>query len=122
MRIQKLAEKNGVSRDTIRFWESLGLLRPSRAVNGYRVYGEEDFRRVALIRLAKEAGFTLKEISHLLDPVMKEGYTLDDLSGILVSQRERIDRRIEELSETRTRITRILESCPRKAALRDSIR
>jgi DNA-binding transcriptional MerR regulator len=121
MKIQEISEKAGFSRDTLRYWEKLGLLRPVRKSSGYREYGEEDYRRIVLIGLGKEAGFSLQEIAALLDPAMGQDFSFSDLSGILEAQLERIDSRIAELGRIRERVLRILENCPRNASLKKAL-
>ncbi|MFF0739493.1 MerR family transcriptional regulator [Streptomyces sp. NPDC004111] len=61
MRIGELAEQAGVSTRTLRYYESRGLLPARRAVNGYRVYGDDDLRLVAQIRTLQDVGFGLEE-------------------------------------------------------------
>jgi DNA-binding transcriptional MerR regulator len=117
MRIRELADKLGISTDAIRYWEKRGLLSPPRSPNGYRDYGEDDYRRLVLIGYAKEAGFTLAQIGSALDAAMREEATFQDLSGILDEQRLDLDRRIRDLSRMKSRISEILEGCPRNAKL-----
>lgn len=61
MRIGELAEQAGVSTRTLRYYESRGLLPARRAVNGYRVYGDDDLRLVEQIRTLQDVGFGLEE-------------------------------------------------------------
>ncbi|MEU1669239.1 MerR family DNA-binding transcriptional regulator [Streptomyces sparsogenes] len=44
MRISELARRAGVTTKAVRYYESLGLLRPGRLANGYRDYNEHDVR------------------------------------------------------------------------------
>ncbi len=68
MRIGKLAEKSGVDRQTIRYYESIRLLDlPGRTPSGYRVYDAGTIRQLSFIRKAKSIGLTLKQIKKLLD-------------------------------------------------------
>ncbi len=65
--ISQLAKKSRVNIQTIRFYERKGLLlRPRRTPSGYRMFTEEDARRVVFIKRAQELGFSLKEIKGLL--------------------------------------------------------
>jgi DNA-binding transcriptional MerR regulator len=67
LRIGQLAERAGVSADTIRYYERVGLLpRPTRSDNGYRQYGESALRRVHLARNALQFGFSIKEVAGFL--------------------------------------------------------
>lgn len=67
MKIGELAESLGISTPAVRFYERAGMLpAPARTEAGYRVYGEQDLRRVRFIRKAKQLGFSLDEISEIL--------------------------------------------------------
>ena len=59
-RIGDVARAAGVNVETLRYYERRGLLRPSRALNGYRSYDAEAARRVRFIRRAQALGFSLK--------------------------------------------------------------
>ncbi len=67
LRIGEVAARAGVSADTVRYYERLGLLRPpARGGGGYRLYSEVELRRLQLIRRAKRLGMSLDEIRSLL--------------------------------------------------------
>lgn len=67
MQIGHLAKRVGVNVQTVRFYEREGLLpNPQRTQSGYRVYGEDDLRRLQFIRQAKALGFSLEEIKGFL--------------------------------------------------------
>ncbi|QSZ51311.1 MerR family transcriptional regulator [Arthrobacter sp. D5-1] len=66
--IGELAERTALSLRTIRHYDSVGLLHPSaRTEGGFRVYSEEDYERLLLIRQARSLGFGLEEIAEMLD-------------------------------------------------------
>jgi DNA-binding transcriptional MerR regulator len=68
MRTKEIIEKTGIDRETLRFYESKGLLpKTSRTNAGYRVYPESTIARLEFILNAKRAGFTLNEINELID-------------------------------------------------------
>lgn len=69
MRIGEIAAESGLSADTLRYYEQEGLLdhrHARRAANGYREYTEAAVERLAQIRQAQSAGFTLREIRDVL--------------------------------------------------------
>jgi DNA-binding transcriptional MerR regulator len=67
MRIRELAIKAGVNIQSIRFYERQGLLRePPRTSSGYRNYSQSDAERIAFIKWCQPLGFTLKEVSELI--------------------------------------------------------
>ena len=65
--IGKLAERTGISTDTLRYYEKMGLIKAaSRSEAGYRIYGEDAERILQFIKGAKTLNFTLEEIRQLL--------------------------------------------------------
>ena len=68
MHIGQLAERTALSLRTIRHYDEVGLLHPSaRTDGGFRVYSEDDYDRLLLIRQARSLGFGLEEIAEMLD-------------------------------------------------------
>src|SRR5262245_19292963 len=64
--IGQVAVESGVPASTIRYYEQIGLLPPPGRVNGQRRYEESISKKLSLIRLAQQAGFTIAEIQSLL--------------------------------------------------------
>lgn len=68
LRIGELAQRQGVSTATLRYYERLGLLgRPDRTTSGYRTYDDDHEARVRFIVRAKALDLSLDEIRSLLD-------------------------------------------------------
>ncbi len=66
--IGRLAKKFGLSRSTLLYYDSIGLLKPSaRSDNEYRYYSEEDERRLEQVCTYRQAGIPLKQIRQILD-------------------------------------------------------
>ena len=66
--IGELAEAAGVPRSTLRYYERSGLMAPTGRTDGnYRYYDAEALERLRFIRAAQAAGFTLTDVSGLLD-------------------------------------------------------
>lgn len=66
--VSTLARRCGISRSTVLYYESIGLLRgASRTASNYRVYGERDLQRLRQIRIYREAGLEIADIKALLD-------------------------------------------------------
>jgi len=67
LRCGDLAHLTGVSPDTIRHYERIGILPESpRTSGGYRIYGGKAVDRVRLVRRALQLGFSLSELSDIL--------------------------------------------------------
>lgn len=69
LQIGEVADRTGVTQRTLRFYEEKGLLKPpSRLEGGFRLYSEEDVRRVEQIKqLQTLLGFTLAEIKDMVE-------------------------------------------------------
>jgi DNA-binding transcriptional MerR regulator len=68
LQIGEVAERVGLSLRTVRYYEEQGLLTPeSRTSGGFRLFSDEQVRRLALIKQMKPIGFTIQEMRALLD-------------------------------------------------------
>jgi DNA-binding transcriptional MerR regulator len=65
--IGKVGKRTGLNPSAIRYYERQGLLRPSRLLNGYRVYDEDTIKTLRFLQQAQSLGITLKEIGQLLE-------------------------------------------------------
>jgi MerR family transcriptional regulator, copper efflux regulator len=103
MLIGELSKKTGVSKDTIRFYDKLGLIVGSDRIAGTRLYKEyeiETVERLAMIGQGKELGFTLGEIKQLLN----------EWEGGAMSKQDQIDaieRKIAEIAEKKQKLDAI---------------
>jgi MerR family mercuric resistance operon transcriptional regulator len=78
-RISDFAKKCGVNKETIRYYEQKKLLlEPSRTNGGYRIYSDEDVKRVDFIKRLEDLGFSLSEIYKLLGVVDKDEARCED--------------------------------------------
>lgn len=104
MRIGELAARAGVTRKTVRYYESLGLLRPDRSGNGYRDYGEFDLRVVAEVRSLNRLGIPVDRTRPFLDCLAAGREHGDDCPASLATYRAAISElteRIEALTAKR---------------------
>ena len=68
MLIGELARRAGVKPQTVRYYESLGLLsRPGRSPSGYRSYSPIAIEELGFVHKAQSLGFSLEEIKQILD-------------------------------------------------------
>jgi DNA-binding transcriptional MerR regulator len=105
MQIGELAQRAGVNPKTIRFYEAQGLLpAPARTPNLYRDYDDTALGRLAFIRAAQTAGFTLREITGVL-AIRDDGEPpCHHVRGLIDQRLGEIDDRIDELEHTRAEL------------------
>lgn len=100
--IQSLSKLSGVTPRTLRYYDSIGLLKPQRITEaGYRWYGETELRRLQQILFYRELSFPLKEISVLLG--QEEARITESLIEQLVAlkqEKARVARLIQNLEST----------------------
>jgi DNA-binding transcriptional MerR regulator len=115
--IGTVANKAGVTPDTIRYYERLGLLpKPTRTPAGYREYGESIVMRLALIRNAKHFGFALREIASFLRVRDTGGKPCHDVRRAAAHKLAAVDRQIADLVATRHHMQQTLRVWDRKLA------
>lgn len=105
MRVGELAQRSGLSASTLRYYEKLGLLpRVSRTSSGYREYPKDTLDQIALIRRAKELGFSLREIRALLSP--PRGASRETLLAAVASKLTELERARRALGSKERRLRR----------------
>ncbi|MDO5290281.1 MAG: MerR family transcriptional regulator [Pseudomonadota bacterium] len=111
MRIGELARASQSSVRMLRFYESVGLLKPGRAESGYRVYAPEDVTFVKKIKLLNHAGVPLKDIALLRDCLHDEPQDFcHDLRARLAQRKRDIDQQMALLQKSRALIDQLLSS------------
>jgi MerR family mercuric resistance operon transcriptional regulator len=108
--IGKLAAAEGVSVETVRFYQRRGLLpQPERRGGGYREYSEADRARLIFIRRARRLGFSVGEIGDLLGPA--EANSAAEIARAAQGKLADIDVQMRELELLRCRLRRLLHVC-----------
>lgn len=108
----ELAERAGVGRETVRYYERRGLLpEPPRTEAGYRQYSPEDVRRLRFIRTAQELGFTLDEIGGLLGLRVRPDGSCEAVEARARNVLDRVERQIGELRGMKAALEALLQSC-----------
>ena len=105
--IGDVAQRAGTSASRIRYYEARGLLPEPEREAGKRRYGEEVFRRLAIIDAAQRVGFTLEEIGHLLGS--RDGLAHERLRELALLKLPELD----DLIARATSVRRVLKMCSR---------
>ena len=90
--IHEIAELYNIGPDALRYYERLGLVRPRRAQNGYRIYDLNDIYRLTIIRDLRALGFSMERIGEYL-----RGLSVANTLQLLEEERRLIRERIRDL-------------------------
>jgi len=111
--IGRLAAAAGVTTDTVRFYERLGLIdEPARSPSNYRLYPAGDAARLRFIKRAKELGFSLNEIRELL-------FLRHDPNATKAEVKARAEAKIKAIRAKINDLTRILAALEQVTAACD---
>ena len=112
-RISEFADKCGVNKETIRYYERKNLLQdPLRTKAGYRIYSDDDVKRVWFIKRIQELGFSLSEIYKLLGVVDKDEVRCQDMFEFVSKKQEDVQKQIEDLKRIETMLDDLKQRCP----------
>ena len=101
MRISEVSEQSGLSADTLRYYERIGLLPPiGRTESGIRDFSDLDVRRINFIKCMRNAGLPVKVLTRYYELVQQGEETMEERKAILIDQRANIKSRMAELQET----------------------
>ncbi len=101
MKISAVSEHYGISTDTLRYYERIGLLPPvSRNGSGIREYKDIDLRRVAFIKCMRGAGLPIGVLIEYVGLVQQGDQTIQARKEILKEQRALLAARMQDMQQT----------------------
>jgi MerR family copper efflux transcriptional regulator len=97
---------------TIRFYESIGILRPAaRAANGYREFDQQGVRTLKFIQRARELGFSVEDIQKLLSLWQDKARASADVKALAMEHVREIDRKIKQLESVKHAVMHLAQRC-----------
>lgn len=109
--IGQFAKLLGVNKETIRYYENLGLIPlPEKKSNGYKIYTKQHVELMEVILIIKDSGFTLKEIKNL---IMLQENNIDTQDNtvykeILLRKIQLIDKKIRDLESLKQGLEKVV--------------
>lgn len=97
-KINEIARLYGIGVDSLRYYEKLGILKPRRDTNGYRLYNLKDMYKLNVIRDLRRLDFSMQQIKDYL-----EGQTVDHTLALLRQEQTLVQAQIQEL-QTKARL------------------
>ena len=101
MKIAEVSDRYGISQDTLRYYERVGLIPPvNRKESGIRDYNEIDVRRVEFIKCMRSAGLPIEVLVEYVGLVQQGDQTIEARKEILKEQREQLAAKMEDMQKT----------------------
>ena len=104
-KIGEISKIYGIGRDSLMYYEDIGILKPFRDKNGYRMYKLSDIWRLNLIKELRSLNFPMKKIKEYLDD-----RNIESTKEILNKEIILIDEKIEELLSYKQNIMKRLDT------------
>lgn len=119
MRVKELADKLGVTADTVRFYTRIELLSPKvNPHNQYKEYSQADLERLKFVVASRQLGFTVEDISTIIAKAEDHQSPCPTVRHIIVKRLEETERQFQDLIALRARMTAALaqwENTPDRA-------
>ncbi len=107
-----VAKHAGVGVETIRFYERQGLIdQPQKPVEGFRHYPDDVVMRIRFIKQAKKLGFSLQEISELLDLSLAPEQNCNQIRLRAEAKISVIGSKIEVLDKIKNVLSQLVVAC-----------
>jgi len=100
-KINEISNLYNIGKDSLRYYEEIGILNPERDSNGYRLYSIQDIWKLNIIKDLRNLNFPMDVIKEYLD-----NKTVDNTLDILNEELDIIDKKMEQL------ICRKIQSIP----------
>ena len=105
MTITEVSKKYGLSADTLRYYERVGLIPTvHRNKSGVRDYTQEDCNWVEFIKCMRSAGLPIEVLIDYVTMFQQGDSTIDERKALLIDQRKALAEKIEEMNKTLERL------------------
>jgi len=111
-RIGEIGRQLGLTADTLRYYEKIGLLNNiSRTASGIRVYSEKDISQLKFIQRAQKMNFTLAEIKDLLQMREAPQHARTEVRELTHRKLVEIETHLQDLTTLRNELTLLVNLC-----------
>lgn len=111
MNIKQAGAQAGLPAKTIRYYEEVGLVRPLRDTNGYRVFRETDVHKLGFLARARALGFTIEDCRVLLSLYEDKSRTSADVKEVAQRHLQEIRAKITALQAMQDNLTHLVDCC-----------
>ncbi|MGT2846477.1 stress response transcriptional regulator NmlR [Streptococcus massiliensis] len=120
MNIKKVSEETGISADTIRYYERIGLIPPvTRNQSGIRDFSEREIAILKFVRYFRRVGLSVDSLIAYIGLMDKGDETIPARIAIFQEERAKLQERIDQLQEALTRLDYKIENYENKVLPRE---
>ncbi|KNX39917.1 HTH-type transcriptional regulator HmrR [Roseovarius tolerans] len=111
MNISDVARDTGLPPKTIRYYEEIGLIRPMRGDNGYRVFRDSDVHKLAFLGRARTLGFSIEDCRTLLALYEDQDRASADVKQVAQDHLDKIEDKIAQLQSMQATLKHLVREC-----------
>jgi Cu(I)-responsive transcriptional regulator len=111
MNISDVARDTGLPAKTIRYYEEIGLIRPMRGDNGYRVFRDSDVHKLAFLGRARTLGFSIEDCRTLLALYEDQDRASADVKQVAQDHLNQIEDKIAQLQSMQATLQHLVREC-----------
>ncbi|GAB6700022.1 stress response transcriptional regulator NmlR [Streptococcus uberis] len=120
MNIKKVSELTGVSADTIRYYERIGLIPPvTRNQSGVRNFSDRDISVLEFVRYFRGAGVSVESLIDYIGLVEQGDSTIGARLAILQEEKEKLEERVSKLQAALDRLNHKIDNYQNKVVPRE---
>ncbi|MEQ8898158.1 MAG: Cu(I)-responsive transcriptional regulator [Roseovarius sp.] len=111
MNIGDVSHLTGLPAKTIRYYEEIGLVRPARDANGYRVFCDTDAHKLAFLGRSRALGFSIEDCRTLLALYEDDDRASADVKRVATEHLHQIEDKIAQLQAMRDTLNELVRTC-----------
>lgn len=104
MTISEVAEKYGLSADTLRYYEKIGIVPAVPRKNGIRDYDQNSCNWIELMKCLRSAGIPIETLIEYVSLFEEGEKTKEQRKALLIKEREQLIKRIDTMNQTLERL------------------
>lgn len=111
MNIKQASEVTGLPTKTIRYYETIDLIKPRRSNNGYRVYDPSDLHSLKFLAVARGLGFPIVACRQLLGLYEDKNRASAEVKNVAKQHLQQIEQKMGELNLMKNTLNDLVNAC-----------
>ncbi|MPM65296.1 HTH-type transcriptional regulator AdhR [bioreactor metagenome] len=104
MLISEVSERYGISSDTLRYYEKIGLLPPIKRINGIRDYSIDDGNWIHFIKCMRSAGLSIESLQKYVELFRQGDDKIAERKALLLAERKNLEAKLKDMESALQRL------------------